>query len=418
MKTILVTAYAVNPDKGSEDGMGWNFILQIARYHKVIAVTRKNNRPHIEKYFAANNRLQEQQNRIQFLYFDWPKWMIFWKKGALLSMIYYYCWQLSLALWLKRKNLAVDVVHNLNFHNDWTPTFLWLLRKPLVWGPVGHHPKVPKEFLSPYGKKEYIKDRFLWMIKNIFWKLDPLLYTSKRKASHVLCMNNEAVAKLRLKKEYSIMPSVASEMLAPLTIKKPVFTVLSIGRFVPLKGFDVAIKTFAAFYKSLPPLQQSGVQLTLVGAGPYKHILTRLIAAEGISDAVTIIEWMPRHQLPQLYQSASVFLFPSHEGAGMVVAEAMSYSLPVVCWQNSGPGEFLHPQSTLSVPYTSYKEGISQLANCLRRLYSSPSFCMAEGALAQQRFQEWFQWDIRGEQIKGIYQNILSNPVKKYSNSL
>ena len=60
MKTILVTAYAVNPYKGSEDGMGWNFIMQIARYQKVIAVTRINNGPHIEKYKAANPDYKEQ----------------------------------------------------------------------------------------------------------------------------------------------------------------------------------------------------------------------------------------------------------------------------------------------------------------------------------------------------------------------
>ena len=29
--TVLCSAYAVNPYNGSEDGMGWNFILQIAR---------------------------------------------------------------------------------------------------------------------------------------------------------------------------------------------------------------------------------------------------------------------------------------------------------------------------------------------------------------------------------------------------
>jgi hypothetical protein len=54
MKTILATAYAVNPYKGSEDGMGWNMILQIARFQKVIAVTRENNEPKIAQYMKEN----------------------------------------------------------------------------------------------------------------------------------------------------------------------------------------------------------------------------------------------------------------------------------------------------------------------------------------------------------------------------
>ncbi len=54
MKTILATTYAVNPYKGSEDAMGWNFVCQIARFHKVIAITRENNREHIEKFMDAH----------------------------------------------------------------------------------------------------------------------------------------------------------------------------------------------------------------------------------------------------------------------------------------------------------------------------------------------------------------------------
>ncbi|WP_276836161.1 hypothetical protein, partial [Chryseobacterium cucumeris] len=51
---ILATCYAVNPYKGSEDAMGWNFVYQIARFRKVIAITRENNKIHIEKYMAEN----------------------------------------------------------------------------------------------------------------------------------------------------------------------------------------------------------------------------------------------------------------------------------------------------------------------------------------------------------------------------
>ncbi|MBK8444254.1 MAG: hypothetical protein IPL35_12920 [Sphingobacteriales bacterium] len=79
MKRILVSAYAINPYKGSEDGMGWNFVLQIARFHKVFAITRENNRIHIEKYQQENPN-DDYQN-IQFLYYDLPYWLRFWKKA-------------------------------------------------------------------------------------------------------------------------------------------------------------------------------------------------------------------------------------------------------------------------------------------------------------------------------------------------
>lgn len=408
MATILVSAYAVNPYKGSEDAMGWNFVLQIARNNQVIAVTRKNNRADIEKYFATNAASIAVLNSIKFLYFDWPKWMIFWKKGPVLSLIYFYFWQLTLAIWLLKKQLSIDIVHNLNFHNDWTPTFLWMLGKPMVWGPVGHHPKIPKQFLlDQFGWKEYCKDRFLWILKNIFWYADPMLQIAKRKAALIYCMNSEAVKELRLNKNYLIHPSVACEEAVPLELAKPVFKILSVGRFVSLKGFDVTIRSFANFYHALPQPEKEKVQLVLVGSGPLKHKLKEIITETGITHVTEIIEWLPRNELPTIYASSSVFLFPSHEGAGMVVPEAMSYGLPVVCMKNCGPGELIHPQSSLSTEYKNYDETINNIALKLNNLFINSQFYYHEKQLALQRYNNLFRWEVRGNLLNEVYQNIL-----------
>ena len=55
MIRVLASAYDINPYKGSESGTGWNFIHQISRFNKVIAITRKNNRGNIEKYIKENS---------------------------------------------------------------------------------------------------------------------------------------------------------------------------------------------------------------------------------------------------------------------------------------------------------------------------------------------------------------------------
>ncbi|MBO0949646.1 glycosyltransferase [Fibrella forsythiae] len=411
MKTVLATAYAVNPYKGSEDGMGWNFILQMARYNRVVAVTRPNNQPAIDRYWAEHPELTELQQRTRFLYFDWPYWLRFWKKGPLLSMIYYYGWQLSLAIWLRRQRLTVDLVHNVNFHNDWTPTFLWLLGKPLVWGPVGHHPAIPDVALREFGWKAALQERVLWAVKQTFWKLDPFLRLSKLQASHILCMNQAAADVLHLPaSQYSLVPSVAS---APVSVSSSgragstLFRVLSVGRFVPLKGFTSTVRAFAYFYHQLAPDDQQRTQLTLVGSGPAEPLIRQLIADCGIGHCVEIINWLPKEAVAACYQSASVFLFPSYEGAGMVVAEAMSYGLPVLCWDNDGPGRFVHPDSKLRVSCQVLEVGEMQLANRLDSLFHHPSFYEHESQLALQRFKTNFNWSVRGEQLRKIYTAVL-----------
>lgn len=412
MKTILVTAYAVNPYKGSEDGMGWNFIMQIARYQKVIAVTRINNGPHIEKYKAANPDYKEQYDNIRFVYFDWPYIFRFWKKGPLLSMIYFYGWQFTLAIWLLFKRFQFDIAHNLNFHNDWTPSFLWILGKPFVWGPIGHHPEIPKEFIQPiYGNKEYKKDQRLWKLKNAFWKYDPFLKITAARAAHVLCMNSQPPHKLHLKEQrYSIVPSVSSEdMVSTLPAKPAGFTVLSAGRFVPLKGFDLTIRSFAKFYHQLDGAAQQSSQLVLVGTGPSLPLLKAMAEEEKITDVLQIIEWIPRDQLKALYETSHLFLFPSHEGAGMVVAEAMSYGVPVLCIDNSGPGEFQHSSSGLKVPYLSYAATVQALADKMLALQANKDLYNRERQLAFERFATYFRWQVKGEALKIIYETVTSN---------
>jgi len=419
MKTVLITAYAINPYKGSEDAMGWQMIRQAARHHRVIAATRKNNQTHIENYLQANNEDKLMQ-RIQFLYFDWPSWLLVWKKGPLLSMIYYYGWQLTLALWLLRKKPAADLVHNLNFHNDWTPSFLWLLGKPMIWGHVGHHNKIPRQYLLHiYGWKEYIKDRCLWFIKKLFWNLDPFLYICKKKAAAIICMNKDAVQALRLTDRFIVHPSVAAELpTRSESVVNDSFTVLSAGRFVPLKGFDLTVKSFASFYKMLTVEQQQKVKLVLTGSGPAEALLKKIVKEECIQHAVTFIKWVPRKDMQQLYSNASVFLYPSHEGAGMVVPEAMSYEVPVICLSNNGPGSLVPPESSLAITQNTYQNTIKALAGRLHYLFTSPQGMIWEKHLAAQRYTQLFQWNVRGEMLREVYQQASGNNTSSNTNAL
>ena len=75
-KKILITAYDVDPYKGSESGFGWNMISQASRYNHIIAITRKNNRSRIEEYIKQNNICTD---NLVFYYFDLPYYLRFWK---------------------------------------------------------------------------------------------------------------------------------------------------------------------------------------------------------------------------------------------------------------------------------------------------------------------------------------------------
>lgn len=409
---ILATAYAVNPYKGSEDGMGWNMILQIAAHQRVIAITRKNNREAIERYLSEN-RVRE-ANNIQFAYFDLPYYLRFWKKGGRGALLYFYLWQIGVAFWILSKNWKYDLVHNLNFHNDWTPSFLWLTGKPLVWGPIGHHPTIPKPFLVPYGSRAIRRHRLRWWTKQWFWHFSPWLKLTKRKAKHIFAMNEEVIDTLQLDTfKTTILPSVGCEH--PRLVEhspQEEFTVLSVGRFVSLKGFDLTIKAFATFFRQLSPDQQALTRLKLVGRGPELEQIREWVAQEGIGGVTEIIPWVERSQLGLIYQSANLFLFPSHEGAGMVVAEALSYGLPVVCLDNCGPGAFINASCGRKVVYQDYAATVNDLGQELFALYLDRNLRQRLSNGAKRHFYQRFRWTVKGTIFHEVYNSLLiSEPV-------
>jgi len=407
MKTILATTYALNPYKGSEDGMGWNMICQIARFNNVIAITRKNNRTEIEKFMKENmNSIYE---NISFQYYDLPYWMRFWKKGQRGAMFYFYLWQFFMPVFVWFNRFKFDIAHNLNFHNDWTPTFLWVLGKPMVWGAIGHHPQIPKQYINNIYENKWEKaDARRWRLKKIFWKWDPFLKLSIKKSAQILCMNSSVTKELRINEnKITLFPSVGSEDVVFESNKaKSRFDVLSVGRFVPLKGFDITIRSFANFYHSLCEKDQQKTTLTLVGKGPVKELLESIAKDLKVNHVVHFIDWIEREKLKDIYKNSSVFLFPSHEGAGMVVSEAMSYGLPVVCLDNYGPGEFVTPQSGLKVKIQGYDGTIKSFSDHLNNLFLHDEFKNHLSQGARRRFEEYFHWDAKGELLVKIYDQI------------
>ncbi|MEL6925435.1 MAG: glycosyltransferase, partial [Bacteroidota bacterium] len=189
-------------------------------------------------------------------------------------------------------------------------------------------------------------------------------------------------------------------------LRRERFVVLSIGRFVALKGFDMTILSFATFYHSLPANEQANAKLVLVGKGPELTKLQQLIEQHNVSESVEIIHWVERSELSKIYQSASVFFFPSHEGAGMVVPEAMSYGVPVLCYDNFGPGEMVDVNCGRTILYSNYEHSRLLFAQQLRALYDEPELleALSEGAFQKHRTQ--FQWACKAKIFQEAYRGL------------
>ena len=411
-QTILITAYAVNPYNGSEDGTGWNISREIAKDYKTIIITRKNNRPEIERYMAEHqDPIHENMN---FKYHDLPSWAMFWKKkiGPRGYVLYFYLWQLLMPLFILRNKLRFDLCHALNFHSDSTPHFLWVFGKPTIWGPIGHHPKMPLAYIKHYGSKVVNTDRKYALVKWMMRNLDPFFYLAKWKTDKIIGINSSVKETLRLKDEKcTVIPAVATNRPVVKEKDNKTFNILSVGRFTPMKAFDITILSFATLIKALPKKERENVRLILVGAGESEEYLKKIIEQHQINPFVDIVSWVDRKEMDAIYNNADVFLFPSHEGAGMVVPEAMSYGLPVICLDNVGPGELVK-DAGIRIPYSNYNKTIHHIAIELYELYSNTAKRKELSGKAINTFEMNYTWESKGFKVRSMIGELL---VKKSS---
>ena len=408
MKTVLITAYAVNPFKGSEDGTGWNIAREIAKHHKVILITRQNNVPHIQQYFAQTNDWVEQNMTV--LGFDLPRPFPSLKKkmGERGYVLYFYFWQRCLVRFVRKQHLQFDLTHSLNFHSDNIPHFLWKLGKPAFWGPVGHHPKTPRAYLLPlFGFKELLRDRTYQAFKQALRNLDPNYRKAVAKTTHIFAVNASVPAAMRADTERTtVLPAVGCPKQVNVTAKGSMFTVLSVGRMHYMKGFDITIRAFANFYRQLDDEMREQVKLVLVGKGSAYHRLYALAKSEGINHKIEWVNEASRAAMNHLYREASVFFFPSHEGAGMVVPEALSHGVPVLCFDNVGPGA-LAGNAGIRIPYSNYADSIGQFTTQLQRLFQNPNLLSQLGSKAITRHRFQFTWESKARVILKQYEKAL-----------
>ncbi|MFO1086510.1 MAG: glycosyltransferase family 4 protein [Reyranellaceae bacterium] len=114
--------------------------------------------------------------------------------------------------------------------------------------------------------------------------------------------------------------------------------IVGMGRLSPEKGFDRLIEAFHLVAKDCP-----GWKLLIVGEGPLRTHLTRLVASLGLEDRVVLPGRVSNPRT--LFRQCALFALSSEsEGFAMVLIEAMSAGLPVVSFDcDFGPREIITP---------------------------------------------------------------------------
>lgn len=404
MLKILINAYACSPGMGSEPGMAWNWVSNLAKFCELYIITEGEFRDKIEEVVPT----LEQGKNMHFYYNPVSEEIrkMCWNQGDWRFYKYYREWQWKTYLMAKEicSKEKIDILHQLNMIGFREPGFLWKLSQEsgikFVWGPVDAKDKFPLAYAQGAGLKTRL---FLWL-KNVItcWQLG---HSSRvRKAASVASVVVSASSNsVRSFNKYMNVDSVllnetgctTEEVSVCKPSDKDIFDILWVGKMDFRKQLGLALKAVAMVYRA-------DIRLHIVGGGddtPYRMQAEAL----GIMDLCVWHGAVSHDEVQRLMQMSDVFLFTSvAEGTPHVVLEAIANHLPVLCFDTCGHGDSVNEKVGVKIPLTYPKPSVKDFAEKIDYLYLNREVLLVMSDNCRQRQQE-LSWDNKVEEMMKLY---------------
>ena len=371
---ILLSAYACEPEQGSERGKGWDFAVELGRQgHDVTVLTcGSHHRAAIERYVA----LRGKPRGVEFAWHDVPRWPGPGYEDARHIRLHYMLWQMT------ARRRARDLVAHTDFdvvhHLTWTvlrwPSFLGNLGPRFVFGPVGGGQVTPWRLRMGFPRRGWSTELKRDLI-NLWSRVDPIVHRCLSHADVILL--TDAATLDHVPRRFRSKSFLIADVYAPLAVdmlgdrdseRGP--AILFAGRLEYWKGAQLALGAVKHLVERNP-----GLVLSIAGTGPEEDYLRCLAAQLGIAEHVRFLGALPHHEMSGLYARNDVFLFPSlHDSGPHVIGEALAHGLPVVCLDLGGPALAVNAScgAVVSTRSTSRTGVEARLADAVQSILGQP----------------------------------------------
>lgn len=169
------------------------------------------------------------------------------------------------------------------------------------------------------------------------------------------------------------------------------------------KGVDTVIKAMPSIVSQVPH-----AQYLIVGDGPDKKRLKRLVAASSARDFITFEGSLFGNDKFEKFEQCDVFIMPSRlqEGMPLVFPEAGAFGKPVIGGNCGGQSDaIIHGKTGFLVnPHDAY-----EVARTAIRLLKNPEYACELGKRGRQRVEKELNWEKSAAKLHSVIYAVLGN---------
>ena len=182
---------------------------------------------------------------------------------------------------------------------------------------------------------------------------------------------------------------------------------LSVGRLEENKGFHVLANALGEIATSsmASDSDQGNWKWALVGTGPYRGRLKRLVESLGLGSRFVLVGNASDSELHSWYRAATLFIHPTlYEGSSLVTLEAMVHRRAIVATRAGGLPDKVHHgvNGWLVSPGKT-----APLAAAVREALSVPDRLRQMGDQSRAIVEDHFSWRVAVDTLLSVYQEVL-----------
>jgi len=409
---VLISSFAFSPYEGSEGGVGWNIVSRLANYHDITVLIGDVTSPFkrkidLDKWFIDHAPIPG----LKIVHVPPDRGMMFWEKMHHLPFLWALYYR-SYRLWQKKAyNVArelhsstrFDACHQLTYLSCREPGYLWKLNIPFFWGPISGADNVPRSFYPMLQSEEHGKIWLRDFLNTIQLRLSFLSAKAARRATRVWCIGQTDLSLVRDQWGASAEQLFESgtDLIPELAISKRVDEPLKLfwcGKHIARKALPILLQALKRL-----PLSYSW-KLDILGDGPSTEHWKKMALSMNIPvDRITWAGSLQKSEAMKRMKEAHLLVHTGlKEGTPVIVMDALSLGLPVICHDACGMAAAVNDQCGFKVPLLDPETSICGFHDAILEFLESPHLLerLSQGAIARAKE---LTWDRIAQCIAGAY---------------